>query len=76
MVHGQNGAHLSELLLRNKLEGYTQGKRRGLKMACRRRGYRRAPEKIRVILASLARTAWQVSQTVGRFTPISELGSS
>ncbi len=45
-------------------------------MACRRRGYRRAPEKIWVILASLARTAWQVSQTVGRFTPISELGSS
>ncbi len=30
MVHGQNGAHLSESLLRNKLEGYTQGKGRGL----------------------------------------------
>lgn len=30
MVHGQNGAHLSEFLLRNKLEGYTQGKGRGL----------------------------------------------
>lgn len=28
MVHGQNGAHLSEFLLRNKLEGYTQGKGR------------------------------------------------
>ena len=55
MVHGQNGAHLSELLLRNRLEGYTQGKGRGLTMACRRRGYRRAPEKIRAVLASLAR---------------------
>jgi len=30
MVHGQNGAHLSEFLLRNELRGYTQSKGRGL----------------------------------------------
>jgi len=30
MVHGQNGALLSEFLLRDELEDYTQGKGRGL----------------------------------------------
>jgi len=44
MVHGQNGAHLSEFLLRNELEGYTQGKGRGLAMAHDpRQGFYRGP---------------------------------
>jgi hypothetical protein len=30
MVHGQNGAHLLEFLLRDKQESYTQGKQCGL----------------------------------------------
>ena len=59
MVRGQNGAHLSEFLLRNELKGYTQGKGRGLTMACRRLGYASC------IHGWLAQSAERLTQAVG-----------